>query len=177
MASINGITVKNLKGFEGWEGYCYQGNIYLNGKKLGFWSQDSHGGPDRFDFSESALDKACKDYQNGFPDTYKYKAVCDSKEVIMDAVVRLKEMEKDCKKSFKEGWKAVYYMTDRFHSVFLGIPDVLDISAIRKKYPGQVKDMEECMFKSGYAEHVFTPDAFDIIIDRTHPAPDLFITI
>lgn len=47
MASINGITVKALKNFRGHEGepLC-QGNIYLGNKKIGFWSQDAHGGCD-----------------------------------------------------------------------------------------------------------------------------------
>ena len=49
MASINGITVKAIKEFRGHDGEpLAQGNLYLNNKKIGFWSQDSWGGPDHF---------------------------------------------------------------------------------------------------------------------------------
>jgi hypothetical protein len=53
MASINGVEVKNVKeiknnSFE-W-GSILTGVIYLNGKKLGEWSQDPHGAVcDNFD--------------------------------------------------------------------------------------------------------------------------------
>ena len=47
MASINGISVKGITKFKGHEGEpLAQGNLYVNNKKIGFWSQDSHGGPD-----------------------------------------------------------------------------------------------------------------------------------
>lgn len=40
MASINGLTIKGLKQFVGHEGETlFQGNLYLNGDKIGFWSQ------------------------------------------------------------------------------------------------------------------------------------------
>jgi hypothetical protein len=43
MASIQGLQVKSLKSYIGMEGVAYQGNLYLNGKKIGFWSQDGNG--------------------------------------------------------------------------------------------------------------------------------------
>ena len=43
MASINGLTVKKLKYFEGKEGAAAQGNLYLGNKKIAFWSQDANG--------------------------------------------------------------------------------------------------------------------------------------
>lgn len=69
MAKIAGIEVKNLKYYSGHEGeYCAQGNIYFNGKKQGFWSQDSWGGPDRFEFNENELEEVAKDYyRNNVP--------------------------------------------------------------------------------------------------------------
>ena len=95
MASINGVEVKALKGFEGHEGYCFQGNIYKDGKKLGFWSQDSWGGCDRFDFDESILDEACKDFANGFPDDTPHRDIYEEKEVFMGAVLDLKLCEQE----------------------------------------------------------------------------------
>lgn len=53
MAKINGIEIKALKRFADHEGCrIAQGNLYLGGKKLGFWSQDYMCGPDRFDFDK-----------------------------------------------------------------------------------------------------------------------------
>ena len=72
MAKIKGIEIKSLKKFKGreWD-ENYQGNIYLNGKKIGFWSQDSHGGCDIFDFddkeSREKFIKVVKDYYDSNP--------------------------------------------------------------------------------------------------------------
>lgn len=43
-ATNNGVEIKALKGFEGMEGWTYQGNLYVENKKVAAWSQDSHGG-------------------------------------------------------------------------------------------------------------------------------------
>lgn len=174
MAKINGVELKNLHGFTGHEGYCYQGNVYLNGKKLGFWSQDSWGGSDDFDFDVSVLSKACADYKDGFPDDYKYKEFCDI-ESLMYALTCIKETEKHCKKSFKSGAKAVYYMTDGYHVSWLSLDEVMTPDEVRKTYPRQTAQMEAEMFKSGYREQILTPNDFDIIIDKNHPAPALLM--
>lgn len=175
MARINGVEIKSLKGFRGHEGYCYQGNVYLNGKKLGFWSQDSWGGPDEFDFDDSVLDEACKRYKEGFPDEYEYKDFCDSKEIFLHAVLNLKLHEQDCKPEYKKGAKSVYLMTDGFHCSWMGFYDVPTIEDVHKNYPTQVKEMESGMFKNGFSEHIFTPESFDMTIDNTHPAPGFFM--
>lgn len=177
MAKINGIELKGLKGFMGHEGYCYQGNVYKDGKKLGFWSQDSWGGPDDFDFDESILDEACKNYKDGFPDEYRYKEFSDSKEVFMAAVLDMKLKESDCKKEFKRGVKQVYYMTDGFHCIWMGVPpEITSGDDVRRLYPKQFKQMESHMFKNGFKEAIFYPDSFDIIVDKNHSAPDFLIT-
>lgn len=73
-ASINGVSIKNLEYFEGHEGGCYQGNVYLDGKLLGFWSQDSWGGPDNFDFNMFPVTERAKEYyrKNPKPDSLKF---------------------------------------------------------------------------------------------------------
>lgn len=38
MASINGISLKAMKSFEGVEGTAWQGNVYVGTKKVAFWS-------------------------------------------------------------------------------------------------------------------------------------------
>lgn len=45
MASINGITLKNIDGFLGHEGEpLFQGDLYVGNTKVAFWSQDDWGG-------------------------------------------------------------------------------------------------------------------------------------
>lgn len=47
MASLYGVSIKNLKTFKDHEGMiAYQGDIWFNNKKLGLWSQDSWCGSD-----------------------------------------------------------------------------------------------------------------------------------
>lgn len=44
MASICNVSLKNIKEFKGHEGEpCFQANIYLNNKKIGWYSDDSWG--------------------------------------------------------------------------------------------------------------------------------------
>lgn len=52
MAKLNGIEIKNMKSFVEREGLACQGNVYADGKLLGFWSMDGNGGPDRFGFDD-----------------------------------------------------------------------------------------------------------------------------
>lgn len=40
MASINGLSIKKLKYFQGMDGKMAQGDLYLGNKKIAFWSQD-----------------------------------------------------------------------------------------------------------------------------------------
>lgn len=47
MAKIKGIELKNVREFRGHEGEpLTQGDVYYKNKKVGFYSQDSWGGPD-----------------------------------------------------------------------------------------------------------------------------------
>ena len=172
MAKINGVEVKNLKEFTGHEGVCCQGNVYKDGKKLGFWSQDGWGGPDMFDFDESLLLDAGRDYQAGFPDDYKYREFAADADCFLYAVVKLKYIESDCKKAFRKGWKAVFYMNDGFHYSRLPLEDVMTVSEVETEYPRQVAEMRSAMFKNGHSEHVFTPGDFDLTVDKDHPAPE-----
>lgn len=176
MSKLNGVELKAIKTFKGHEGEtCYQGNLYLNGKRLGFWSQDSWSGMDIFDFDESTLNKVCEDYQAGFDDDYRYKAVCAEKEVFISAVLRLRLIEKDLTPGFKKGYKAAIYVTDGFHCNWTWLPDNGTDEALLKKYSANVEIMKEGMFKNEIPRiAVFRPGEFDITIDKNHPAPEIF---
>ena len=175
MAKINGVEIKNLKSFIGHEGTCYQGDVWLNGKKLGFWSQDAWGAIcDTFEFDESALDKVCENFQAGFPDTYEYKEFCKDKETLLNDLVSLKTIEKDLKKDFKKGYKSAIYCTDGFHYSWTSLPDDGDDEVLLKKYESYTNDMLKNMYK-GTKPIVLRPNSFNITIDAQHPAPHIFM--
>ena len=176
MASINGVEVKNLKKFVGHEGECEQGNVYLNGKKLGFWSQDSWGGPDMFEFDESALNKACSDFKDGFPDSYKYKDICDSKEVFMGYVTELKDIEGYLKKDYKKGCKTTVLVTDGYHMSWTSFVQDLSEEEVLRQYSAGIEKLKAKMFKNVEPRvKVFKPDSFDVVIDKEHPAEDFYL--
>ena len=127
MASIKGIEIKNVKTFRGVEyPVNYQGNIYYNGKKLGFWSQDSCGGPDSYDFNTSELDQIVKDYYG--PDSI-YNLDC-----LIDEVLTLKNYEKSYKKVVKEGFLTLAVITDDYSETVIKIPSKVNKEDILKDY-------------------------------------------
>lgn len=44
-----GLSLKNIRYFDGPEGTNAQGDIYLEGRKIAFWSMDSYGESDHFE--------------------------------------------------------------------------------------------------------------------------------
>lgn len=126
MASINGITVKNLKTFYGHEGEpCFQGNLYLGGKKIGFWSQDAHGAiMDNVDldsaYSEIYLRKQIEEINknkaihgksmSGQDYTIEY-----SVENLMTDLIVLLDEEKAFKQAIKKGYSMIMIVTDSYH--------------------------------------------------------------
>lgn len=115
MASILGIELKNIKTFRGVEyPTCYQGNVYLNGKKLGFWSQDSWGGPDSYEFKTTELDNLAKAYYG--KDSY-YDLDC-----LMGEILTLKDYEKLYKKIVKEGYASLVVITDGYFETTIKMP-------------------------------------------------------
>ena len=111
MAKINGIELKALKTFKDHEGCTIaQGNLYLGGKKIGFWSQDYMNGPDTFGLDTTYnieklnkkvedlnLDKGDKwnlDTSNRY---FKYGL-----ELLLCDLITLKEEEKFFKKQAKK---------------------------------------------------------------------------
>jgi hypothetical protein len=115
MASINGVEVKNVKeiknnSFE-W-GSILTGVIYLNGKKLGEWSQDPHGAVcDNFD---AGVEKALMPAVLGVKSTKTgieadiYDASC----LIAD-IVLLKDREKRYKGYLSKGYPVVLVASEK----------------------------------------------------------------
>ena len=175
MARINDVEIKNLKSFMGSEGWCSQGNVYLNRKKLGFWSQDGRGGSDVFEFDESLLSEAAENFKAGFPDTYAYKEFCDA-ETLMYKLAELKEIETACKKDFRNGYNAVIVVTDSIHQGMLAVASDSSDSELLRKYADVIADMMANLCRDIEPRiKVFRPNGFDITIDATHPAEDFFM--
>ena len=101
MASINGISLKAIKSFEGMEGTAWQGNVYVATKKVAFWSQDGNGGTDRFDmmndFSKKKLVESMKPYVD--QKSSKLKIIDES---FMYNLLWLNQTEKEFKKALKK---------------------------------------------------------------------------
>ena len=107
MASINGVTIKSLKRFRDHEGFgIYQGNVYYKGKKLGFWSEDSWGGEDLFDFDSSILDDEVERLKKSDWVVPEYRSLVND-ELLLSAIVELIDIEKFYKKCAKNGCTAV----------------------------------------------------------------------
>ena len=125
MASINGITVKARKKFRGHEGeLLYQGNVYLGNKKIGWWTQDSHGGPDSIHLDEPyrvrKLEERVKELNRDKEETYKRGDgsiyVLDySLDIMFGDLMELKNDEDTFKTAVKNGFAGVLLVTDGCH--------------------------------------------------------------
>ncbi|MBP3708293.1 MAG: hypothetical protein J6J36_06775 [Clostridia bacterium] len=121
MASIKGITIKNIVDFKGHEGESLtQCDVYYKGKKVAFFSQDSWGGEDRLDFDyklsfekRQELERLFKEKAQEFlndrltkgerVEFYQdHKEMYDVGTMILD-LAELKDIEKMYKKILKQG--------------------------------------------------------------------------
>ena len=132
MATINGFRIKGLKQFRGHEGeVLFQGDLYLNGNKLGFWSQDSHGGPDNFVLEGGW--KQVRTLDDIIKGMYPEKALMlgDGErpivikyglEHLLADLVELMGDEKTFKKAIKNGFAGVMIATDGRHETVWQLP-------------------------------------------------------
>lgn len=127
MASMNGIELKAIKEFNGHDGGgYYQGNIYLDGKKIGYWSQDVWCGPDIFSFDrdENKFKDRIKAYYKKNPQVDELKTLRHDtdwsnppmtdysdnpmiEEYFMNDLLELSFREKEFKKYSKKGYKVM----------------------------------------------------------------------
>jgi len=64
---FGGYWVKNIKEFKGHEQEpLWQASVYKNGKKIGFFSEDSRGGPARLDCNTREQEKELMDFAREF---------------------------------------------------------------------------------------------------------------
>lgn len=115
MAEINGISLKNVKHFKDHEGCMIaQGDVYYKGKKLGFWTEDSWGGPDSYDFDETVLDEEVKKYAASDYVEDKYRSIINL-DILLANLLALIDDEKGYKKGVKKGYSKYVLADDGFH--------------------------------------------------------------
>lgn len=150
MASIMGIELKNVKTFRGQEYPTnYHGNVYYNGKKQGFWSQDGWGGPDRYEFNTKILDAIAKSYYG--KDSY-YDLDC-----LLGEILTLRDYESIYKKAIKAGYTSVVIMSDGFKESYIKIPRIKDKTEILKQCDPFIKRFtKESKYKDKIKISVFT---------------------
>lgn len=163
MASINGISIKGLKAFRDHEGATiYQGNVYYRGKKLGFWSQDSWGGCDNYDFKEIMLNEEVDRFRNSSMVEPQYKAIANL-DILLYELVKLMDIEKAYKKAIKKGYKTYVEAFDGYHCRGYYTKDT-NPKAIRDTefYAKFVDDCKKVMFKDwdGKVGIYTSPDDF-----------------
>ena len=150
MASINGITIKALKKFKDHEGMnIYQGNVYMNGKKLGFWSQDYMSGYDNFNFDENICNEAVEKFRNSDLVDEEYKNFTNL-GVLLAYVISLINTEKEYKKYVKRGYEGMIQVTDGFH-IFEGAcvlyTKVDADDTIKNAFKKQIEEWKSMCFK------------------------------
>ena len=160
MASINGVSIKGLKTFRGHEGeICSQGNVYLDGKKLGFWSENSWSGAGDYEFDEKLLKERCDMMAEGMKDGRVPIKEIMCADILLYHLTILMDYEKDFKKAVKRGTKAVVFTTNKhLISMYEFAYDDTDenlIKACSELYP--------------YTSVFRTLDDFNITIDKEHP--------
>jgi hypothetical protein len=121
MASINGISIKKRKDFLGHEEEpLSQGDLYLNGKKLGFFSQDFRGGPNQYQFDENVLNEAVKSFAQSKYVEEKYKKIYDL-DCLIGEILQLMDDEKQYKKEARKGYDTMMVLRYSYFYSITGI--------------------------------------------------------
>ena len=119
MASIFGFEIKGLKTFRGRDGEGSQGNIYYNGKKVGWYNNSADGGASDIDFDGDKeqyskmmklLKEATRKYYERYPLTGQFADLTPNEEIFMEDLVNFTLDEKEFRKYQKDGYvgMAVY---------------------------------------------------------------------
>ena len=113
MASIFGFAIKGLKTFRGRDGVGSQGNIYYNGKKVGWYNDSADGGASDIEFEgtkeqrvemQGLLKEATRKYYERFPLTGMFADLTPNEEIFMEELVNFTLDEKEFKKYQKDGY-------------------------------------------------------------------------
>ena len=120
VASIFGFAIKGLKTFRGRDGVGSQGNIYYNGKKVGWYNDSADGGASDIEFEgtkeqrvemQGLLKEATRKYYEKFPMQGVYADLKPNEELFMARLVELSIEEKEFESILTKGRlsKMLYY--------------------------------------------------------------------
>ena len=122
MAKINGFEIKGIKDFRGHDGMpLQQGNIYYNGKPVGFYSDDAWGGEPTVDFNgerdrQSKLNKAAQSAAEAYYTKYPQETLIEGMEVTASdlflILLGLCDYEKQFKKYRKQGYQNLTVLSE-----------------------------------------------------------------
>ncbi len=153
MASLNGVTIRNLKLYRGHEGEpLWQGSVYYNGKKLGFWSQDAHGGCDNYEFNSKLLEVPTLAWKSALKGTQYYQYL--DTDSFLAVVCALMDLEKEYKKAEKKGY-SVACVGINFTDGYWSIVSALHKTTAQNREP-EVRTTVLKMAKSGEEHLVHT---------------------
>lgn len=95
MASISGITLKNVKDFEDHEGFLiHSGTICMDGKEIGSWADNYMAGPPEYRIKDAdwkEIVKRADEFYNNFENSNAYKG---DPEILISVLINLMEQEK-----------------------------------------------------------------------------------
>lgn len=170
MATINNLTIKNLKEMEDHEGNCIStGCVYIGTKKILSWTDDFMGGAPRVymqpEYSEIKLEKLIDELNrdkahHGVRDDGSEFTVEYCLEFLIADLINLKEDEKIFNKVVKkENRSGVIIVSDGYHQFHYELPkEFANISKdeILKKYSPYIEEAKvECKFfkETEYNKH------------------------
>lgn len=123
MASIYGVSAKKIVEYKGHEGEtCRQCDIYIDGKKTGFYAEDTWGGPERLDFTKEQM-ALLKERTVFYFAKYPEKNEClHTPEMMIFELLYLCEKEKIFKKAAKAGFRAIGFTHDGNKTLVYKLP-------------------------------------------------------
>lgn len=126
MASIKGFQIKGLKTFQGRDWPGAQGNIYVDGKKVGWYNDSGNGGMADIDFYqagdrrgeiEERLKKTVKEYYAEHPKT-EFPELNPDEESLFADLLDLMDDEREYKKMLKQGYPFVVFYKETEQSPY-----------------------------------------------------------
>lgn len=121
MAKINGLQIKKVVNFKGHEGEgLFQCDVYHNGKKVGWFSQNAWGGQDEIHIDQSVVE-LFKDYASDSIDNTKQSYVFYGIEWAIIDLYGLNQVEKAFKRANAKGFTGLVEISDWLLGTTIGI--------------------------------------------------------
>lgn len=150
MASIKGIEMKKIKNFKGHEGEpLSQGYIYLDGKEVGYYSEDFRGGPETINIKENDVKEIAKRAKKYFEENkeekikrYKdfdfFKLIDGASdlsllEFIVFDILELLDYQKQYKKAKKKGYDGILYYMEKSEGRKIGNTYIMSFQSSAKR--------------------------------------------